>query len=256
LTGRRAFSLPELLIGMGLLSLFLLVGYSMLQMADKVFHQVSGNEDATMQVKRAARMLEKDLVATNVANVTVVNVTSGLPASAPDGSAVCMLSANDRGLGDMMTNVDGEPLWQRNILYYVIVPQGDPCQGGADAQGFDDRCPHKLLIRKIINLPQAVVTDNEINADPTAYLTRPAGRVDISNLLGEANVEQVELVARGLVTMQVRVQPDPNYPHEVTVMLSALNQPKGRKLSIGNVPLTGQGALLVTALSIFPRNNR
>lgn len=257
----QAMTLLELTLCMGLLTLFMLVGYSMLKMADKVFHHISGNEDASMQLKRAARMLQKDIVATNIANVTVVNVPSGLPATAADGSAICLLSASVGGSGDMVTKAVGEPFWQRNILYYVVVPQGDPCQGGADANGFDDRCPHKLLVRKIIDVPPLTSPADlppvdEVNANPVPYLTRPIGRVDISNLLGEANVNQVELVARGMVTMQVKVQPNPNYPNEVTVLLAALNELEGRKLSIGTVPLTGQPALMVNTLSLFPRNNR
>ena len=255
-------TLIELTLVMGLLTLFLLVGYAMLKMADKVFHQVSGNEDASMQLKRAARMLQKDTIATNFVDMGATNVPAHLPGGALDGSAICMLSACQNGIGDMVTNDGGDTYWQRNILYYVIVPQGDPCQGGADAKGFDDRCPHKLLIRKIIDMPPTTTNDlnpatEEVVLTPAGmvpFLTRPVGRVDISNLLGETNVTQVDLVARGMVTMQVRLAP--NYPNEVEITLTALNQDRGQKLSIGVVPLTGRAELLTNQMSIFPRNNR
>ena len=258
---RKGMSLIELMLAMALLTLFMAVGYSMLKMADKVYRHIAGNEDAAMQLKRAARYMQKDLVATNIGNVTVDNVPAGLPGGAFDGSAICLLSNAENGTGDAVIKGVGEPFWQRNILYYCIAPQGDPCQGGADAGGFDDRCPHKLLIRKIIDVAPAttaldVPPTDEVNATISGFLTRPIGPKDISNLLGQANVTQIDLVARGIVSMQVQVQPNPNLPNEITVHLSALNVPKGQKLAVGTQALTGNGALLVNDFSVFPRNNR
>ncbi len=258
----RGFSLPELMLALSLLAVFMLVGYQALRMADGVFRQVSGNEDAAMQLKRAVRYMQKDIVSSNVMRMTLTNVTAGLPGGAADGSALCLLTGADRGVGDMVSKEGGEPFWQRNILYYLSTPQGDPCQGGADANGFDDRCPHKCLVRKIIDDPPATAaTDNPQNDEAlitnlTPYLTRSLGRTNISNMLGEANVEQVELVARGLVGMRVQINADPNIPNEVRLTVTALNQPRGQKLALGTVALSGQGGLLVNELSIFPRNNR
>lgn len=258
---RRAFSLPELAVSAGLFSLFLLVGYGALTMAERTFHQISGNEDSTMQLKRACRMIQQDLAVSNVLNVTVVNVPASLPGGAFDSSAICMLSCADQGTGDMVTKPTGEPFWQRNILYYCICPLGDPCQGGADAKGFDDRCPHKALIRKIIDNPPATAkTDtpqnDEMNANPSGFLTRPAGPTNIANLLGETNVTQVELVGRRMISLQTQVTPNPNYPNEVTVHISTLNEKRGSKLAIGTVALTGKPGYLVNDFSAFPRNNR
>ncbi|MBS2038587.1 hypothetical protein JST97_26645 [bacterium] len=263
--GRAAFTLAESLIAGTLLSLFLLVGYSMLKMADKVFHQISGNEDATMQLKRAVRMMEKDLITTNILQVQGTKVPAHLPGGAFDGSAICMLSAAQNGTGDMVIKSDGEPTWQRNILYYIITPQGDPCAGGADAQGYDDRCPHKLLIRKIIDNPLVSGTEEPLltpAASLSAYLTQPVGKTNISNLLGEANVTQVDLVARGMVSMQIKLPPPQSdlplsgIPNEVQVLLTAFNEPKSRKLALGSLALTSQPGYLVNSFSIFPRNNR
>ncbi|MFN8613447.1 MAG: prepilin-type N-terminal cleavage/methylation domain-containing protein [Vulcanimicrobiota bacterium] len=260
----RAFTLIEVLVASTLLTLFLVVGYSMLKMADKVFHQISGNEDATMQLRRAVRMLEQDLITTNILQVQGAKVPAHLAGGAYDGSAICMLSAALNGTGDMVSKSDGEPTWQRNILYYVITPQGDPCAGGADAQGYDDRCPHKLLIRKIIDNPAA--GPEEVLFTPAAsltpYLTQPVGKTNISNLLGEANVTQVELVARGMVSMQIKLPPPQadlpvtNIPNEVQVVLTAFNEPKSRKLALGTVALSAQPGFLVNSFSVFPRNNR
>lgn len=269
---RRALTLVEILLSLAMLSLFLLIGYEMLHMANKTFQQVVGNEDATMQLKRAVRMLQRDIVTTNINDTpamqaTVANVPASLPAGAPDGSALCMLSGATNGTGDMVLKGDGEPLWQRNILYYVVVPQGDPCGGGADAQGFDDRCPHKLLIRKIIDVPPTTTTagpDETTVASAMGigvFLTRPAGRVDITNMSGEANVRQVELVARGLVSMQIKLPPpypgaNSSLPNEVEITLTAFNEPRTSKLAIGTVALTGKPGFLVNKFSLFPRNNR
>jgi hypothetical protein len=261
---RRAFTILELCLAGALLTVFMLVGYSMLRMAEKVYQQVSGNEDATMQLKRAVRMLHKDLVSALADTegmagppaLNVVNVPASLPGGAFDGTGVCLLSPYRNGSGELVMNTDG-PEWQRNIIYYTVVPVGDPCGGGADANGYDDRCPHKLLIRKVINqgsTPQAPLAIGAI----ANYLTRPAGPKNISNFAGEANLTESQIVSHGMVGL--RVQTHKTHPSllkdEVIFTVSALNQPRGRKLAVGTVALTGQPGFLVNSMAVFPRNNR
>ncbi len=261
---KRGFTLVETLLAAALLTLFLLIGYNMLRMAEKVYYQISGNEDATMQLKRAMRMLQKDLVSALADTessifppaLNVANVPPSLPGGAFDGTAVCMLSPYQNGNGQLMMNTDG-PEWQRNVIYYTVVPMGDPCAGGADANGLDDRCPHKLLIRKVINQGSTPQTALPAAAIPT-YLTRPNSPKDISNFAGEANLTQSQIVAYGLISL--RIQTHATHPalmkDEVIITVTAFNQPRSRKIALGTVALTGQPGFLVNSMAVFPRNNR
>lgn len=216
---KRGFSILEMCLASALLTLFMLVGYSMLRMAEKVYYQVSGNEDATMQLKRAMRMLQKDLVSALADTdgsvfppaLNVVNVPPSLPGGAFDGTGVCLLSPYQNGSGALVMNTDG-PEWQRNVLYYTVVPGGDPCTGGADANGLDDRCPHKLLIRKVVNqgsTPQAPLAAAAI----PGYLTRPNSPTDISNFAAEANLTESQIAAHGLVSL--RIQTHATHPAQI-----------------------------------------
>ncbi|MBN9416141.1 MAG: hypothetical protein J0I12_11925 [Candidatus Eremiobacteraeota bacterium] len=261
---RRAFTLLELCLAGALLTLFMFVGYTMLRMAEKVYYQVSGNEDATMQLKRAVRMLHKDLISALADTVgsagapalNVVNVPASLPGGASDGTGVCLLSPYRNGSGEMVMNTDG-PEWQRNIIYYTVVPGGDPCAGGADANGFDDRCPHKVLVRKVLNLGTTPQTPLPIGSI-AGHLTRPLSPKDISNFSSEANLTESQIVAHGLVGL--RVQTHSTHPalmqDEVIFTVTAFNQPRSRKLAVGSVALTGQPGFLVNSMAVFPRNNR
>lgn len=261
---RRGFSVIEFLLACSLLVLFMVVGYTMLRMAEKVYQQVSGNEDSTMQLKRAVRMLLKDLTSAMADTeglagppaLNVANVPASLPGGAFDGVAVCMLSPYKDGSGDLVMNTDG-PEWQRNVLYYTVVPVGDTCTGGADANGYDDRCPHKVLIRKVINqgaTPQAPVAVGSI----PGYLTRPNSPKDLSNFAGEAGITEYQIAAFGLVSLRVQTfATDPTFmKDEVVFTITAFNQPRSRKIQLGTVALTGQPGFLVNSMSVFPRNNR
>jgi hypothetical protein len=261
---RRAFSLIEMGLACTLLIMFMVLGYAMLKMAEKVYQQVSGNEDSSMQLKRAVRLLHKDLTSALADTdasplppaLNVAKVPASLPGGAFDGCAVCMLSPYKNGSGDLCMNTDG-PEWQRNVLYYTVVPGGDTCNGGADPNGYDDRCPHKVLVRKVINqgsTPQQPVPTASI----PGYLTRPNSPTDLSNFAPEANLSEYQIVAFGLISLQVRTHAtDPTLmKDEVVFSVTAFNQPKARKLAVGTVALTGQSGFLINTMAVFPRNNR
>lgn len=259
---RRAFTLPELLIAMAVASALMLAGYGLMQMSYQVYHKVSGNEDVTMQLKRGSRLLQQHLIVSNFDKSKVQDCPASLPGGAPDGTALCVLSALDNGVGDMATKPGGEPYWQRNVLFYITVPTGDPCAGGAGPLGYDDRCPHKVLIRKIIDSgPATAPTGNpgadieDLLSDLSPYLTRP-NKLDTSAMLGEPGVTRVDILATHLLGMYAEREPNPDAPGEIMVTLSAFNVEASKGVAVGTASLSGHENLVAQILSVFPRNNQ
>jgi prepilin-type N-terminal cleavage/methylation domain-containing protein len=261
------FTLPELSLSMSLLALMTLAGFFMLQIAQKSFWKVTGNEDAALQLRKATRQIQRDLQVSNFSQTNVFKVPGSLPGSSAgfDSIALACLSCSTDGVGDVVTKAGGEPYWQRNVLYYLIVPQGDTCQGGIDpTTQCDDRCPHKVLVKKIIDLapttsptgiPSADIETMMTGLQAPMFLSRP-NRTDVSAMASEAGVSQVSVVANQLLTMIVERQPDPNIPLEVRIQLQAYNQAAGQKLvAVGTAPLSKNENTISQQLSLFPRNN-
>jgi hypothetical protein len=150
---------------------------------------------------------------------------------------------------------DGSRMWQRNILYYLVVPERDPCTGGAASNGFDDHCPHKLLIRKVIdNAPPTVPTDETTEeallSDVTPYLTQPSG-LDTSGMSVEPGVGEVRIVALNLLGMELRRPQEA----ETQVDLRALSLLDAmRNLRVGSISLTESSFTQQEGFSVFPRN--
>lgn len=170
-------------------------------------------------------------------------------------------ASGDAATGPVCTTDGGEPFWQRNVLYYTVRPSNDTCPGGTDGYGYEDMCPHKVLIRKVIDTNPATSPTGNPNdvkevalGSMTAYLTRP-NETDVSAILGEPQVTAVEVVAVNLLTMRVGLAPDANAPGEVLVTYKAFNEPSSRQTTqVGSVALGEHPNTLTYVLSAFPRN--
>ncbi|MFN8611581.1 MAG: hypothetical protein U0931_28815 [Vulcanimicrobiota bacterium] len=257
---RRGLSVSELMIALAIFSLLGLIGLELTLMAQKTFLRVSGHEDAELQLKRASRRLETDLLASNFGNVTVKDVPASLGGGGLDGSAVACLTAAVNGTGEVASTPAGSPYWQRNLLYYAAVPQGDTCAGGIGPDGHDDRCPHKVLMRKIIDVGGVTTvsfpaTPEQELSDFSPYLTRPL-KGDVSPMLGEPGISRADVVALNLLSFRVEKQPGPNYPEEVRVTMRCWDFLSKQKVALGSVSLANHINTVVFTFSVFPRNNR
>lgn len=246
---------------------FLLIaaGYAILYMSGDVFKSVSGNDDASLQLRKAIRHLNRDLVASYYPEVLIEQVPG---ARGVVGDAVCMLScsAGDDARGPVSLTESGAPFWQRNVLFYIALPQGDTCTGGPDADGYEDMCPHKVLIRKVIDsdpatlpLPDGNPTSDEevLLTSLSLYLTRPTARLGTGAMLSEPGVTYAEVVAADLLTMRVEREPEPDAPTEILVTLRAFNELAGQKnTNIGSALLTNHPKTRTQLLSTFPRNDQ
>ena len=264
----RAFTIAETLIAATVGLALLLAGYAMLEMASGVYHKVSGHQDAALQLKRASQEIQGEIVASIFRDPTPTVQILREQAAGPVGfssDAICFLSAGTGAdaRGEVVNTESGPSYWQRNIIYYLAQPLGDPCPGLVDADGYEDACPDKVLIRKVVDsgppttdtLP--VADKEEVLATMAPYITRPAADLDVSGMMGEPGVTSVEVVAVHLLTMRVELEPEPNAPGEVKVTLRAFDEEASQKTKqAGPQLLSGHRNTLSHVFSAFPRNNQ
>lgn len=211
---KAAFSMVEVVLACALMSILMVVLGTALSQAQGAFRNASGTSDAADELRKCCSYLRQELIQTSATQVSSSNSTSSL--GSPDGAAIWFLS--NRGAdGNAQFLDDGSPFWQRNVLYYLVVPNnhaalfGWNCPGGAGPGPFarDDRCPHKVLIRKEIDSGPATDTSNPANiealmsaADIVPYLTRPAG-YSVVAMNAEPGVDNTRIVGRNLLTFDV-----------------------------------------------------
>lgn len=243
-TLKRGFSLIEMAISVALVSILLsLLAYA-LRNSQKLWSQTSGSSDVQQQLRRAEVSLRRDL---QLASTSWATSRVG-PQQGPgfSGDAFWFLTPEIDASGEVARKFNGSPLYQRNVLYYLTVPHDDSCAGALGPDNYDDRCPHKTLIRKLIdsgapstpgdeNHEEQLMSATQINA----YLTRPNG-VQVSHMKSESNVKLVSLVARQLLWFRVNASPPP-----LQFELRATNLVRGsRELRSGsslyNSPLTSE----------------
>lgn len=259
---RRAFTLPEIMVAASALLILLAGGYAIVSMSMKVYQRVAGHEDGALQMKRASRHLYKDLLQGYFTDVLVERINN--PAGTGDfGDGVGVLSNREgnEARGISVPTADGAPFWQRNVIYYVAPSLLDPCTGGADVDGYEDMCPHKYLLRKVVDNPPATdpltPANQEIRLPSLAgYLDRPAG-LNVGPMYAQPGLTHVEVIATNLLTMRVQKNPDPNFPGEVLVTLRAFNAPASYKnTNVGSTLLSNHANTLTHVISVFPRNNQ
>lgn len=248
---QRGFSLVEVLLTTSLFAILALLSFIMLRRGSGLWRDLVESESANLQLAKAASHLRAELVSTGIRHCALSSVPPSLAGGGKDGSAIWFLSAQDPATGEMVLKPDGTPFWQRNILYYLAVPSGhQSCAGGIGPGGFDDRCPHKVLIRKVIDSGVTTTpggdpkTDEEVLlSDATAYLSRPSPY--------ETDAEQI---ANQLLWFQVSLG-SPGLRGEINIDLRAVAVREAQsKVSLGTVPLSSGPYTANRILSIVPMN--
>lgn len=256
----RGFSLLELLIVVTLFSLVAGVTLLLLSRSGQFWRESSGNHTAALNLATAARHFQSDLPETSQGAVQTSTVPSSL-SGAPDGSAIWFLSSRDPSTAGFARKDDGTPFWQRNVLYYSVVPRrhlelyGLSCAGGP-GPGNDAHCPHKLLIRKVIDsgVPTSLLTDpltseETLLANVDLYLTRPDG-LNISAMRNEEGVTDVKIVTTGLTYFEAESR-----DNEIALDLRATPSAElGRSLKVGDESLLDHRLTRQYYRSFFPKN--
>lgn len=256
---RKAYTVLELMLATALMSMLLLVLGEAMRQSQTVFRSTSGTADASTELRALSQRLRRELLQTKLTEVGTVNTpaTNG----APDGRAIWFLSNLDDS-GEPRYTSSGSPFWHRNVLYYVRVPQnhaqlfGYDCGGGAGPGGWDDRCPHKVVVRKEIDAGGATSYPDEATIEtliPAAtitgsYLGRP-NKYDVSAMNSESGVTQVQVVGRLFLTFVAQESTS-----EVTADLRAVSIPRARReAAIGTDSLFNKPFTYHFGLSVYPQ---
>ena len=225
----RGITLIELVVGFSIFTLLLVVLAAALNRSREVWRRANASNSSQTELRKAFWTLDRDLKESTFQ--TVRTSTGPISLSGFDGDAVWFLSAQDPTTGEFLRTDDGHPRWQRNILYYSVVPDqhgqafGFNCAGGADADGYEAFCPHKILVRKVINNPPGAAgptigsEDQELLTDVAPYLTRPQGYTISTS--GQPGLESATIAAKNLQSFRAALEPNPGWENEVAFTLGA-----------------------------------
>lgn len=211
---RKGVTLVEAMLAMALFGLLSLALAQAVREASKIWRRSTGETTARLSLRQTQRKISGDLSAGAMAQISVTTGPIQLASGGRNGDAVWCLSAVDPATGDFRRKSNGSPFFQNNVLYYLAVPTqhaqlyGMTCNGFRDSNGYDQGCPHKVLIRKVIDFGTPTVASDESSEEAlmtvteiSAYLTRPAG-LSVTSMQSEAGVRGVSLAAASLISLK------------------------------------------------------
>lgn len=247
----RGLTLFELLVALSMVAVILGATQLILMSSRQTWARLSGDQAGAFQLQKAESWLRRDLSLTAYETVRVQPGPQSL--AGRDGDAVWFLSAIDPATGEFVRHPDGSPRWQRNILYYSVIPKGpaDFQGSGHQVDGYESSYPYKLLVRKEIDVAPATAASNPTAqetqiSDIAPYLERPDGVVFPSQ------DAEVTLVASHLLRFSV-VPDDALRGLRIVLQAAALEEAR-REFAIGSRPLREPRFLLERRSWMFPEN--
>lgn len=256
---RRAFTLTEMLMAVTVFSLVLVFSVVILSSTRKVWQKVNASNDAGMVLRKAAFRLSQDLAGAGRDGLATCANGTG---SSKMGEALWMLSAEDPAGGRFVRGPGGGAFWQKNVLYYLTVPQDHDARYQMSCQSWDRVCPHKILLRKVIDTGPATTptsADGDIEtllteADAVAYMTGPA-TLDLDPMLSEPGVVSVDLVTTRLLDSDVTLKQAGGHTTEVAFKLeSALWEHARNRIAVGRDPFPPNTFTLSRTVGAVPLN--
>lgn len=218
---KRAFSVLELIVASTVMSLLMIVLAQAMMQAQNSFRTVTGTSESADELRRVSRNLRLELMQTSASQIGTGNSCSSL--GCPDGQALWFLSNLDAA-GKPQFLSDGSPFWQKNVLYYLVVPDDHPrvfgqtCTGGVGPGGYEDRCPHKVLVRKEIDFGTATNLADDATVEGlmavgslTPYLQRPLGYQ--VGTAGQPGLLSAQIAGRNLLTFNL----SSSMPNTITI---------------------------------------
>lgn len=238
---RSGFTVVEALVALSLVAIILVVTHLVLQQSQQSRRKLSGDQGASQQMFKAEGWLKRDLRGTAYNALTTTPSISSLTGA--DGDAVWFLSAIDPTTGQFMRDTQGHPAWQRNVLYYCVVPTvtKEPFTGnGVDEGGYEASHPYKLLIRKVIDSPTLI-------GDISPFLDAPNGYV-----FSSTNHESVSIIADRLLSFRVTTE---DTLRQVKLILRAANlETARREFAIGSKAILDPRFTLERSFEVYPEN--
>lgn len=193
----------ELMLSLAIFSAILLFTAAIMFMTKSAWVTSDADEEAALRLRDAVNRLERDFSLTGADEFAHGSAGTSL-AGVKDGDALWFLSPVDPVTETFVQDDDGRPVWQRNILYYLSVPANHTsCAGLEGPNGYEEGCPHKVLVRKVIDHSSA--GQQKLLKNVAAYITRPASENDATSM--GPGQESAQIVAVRLLWF--RVLPDP-----------------------------------------------
>lgn len=255
----RAFSLAELLMAMTIFAIIITFSFVYLERTKRLWDKVDASTSAGQNLHKVISRLYKDLY--NVGKSGVGTRANGA-GDARMGDALWMLSALDPLSDEFVRSDGGKPLWQRNVLYYLTVPQDHDSRYGIHCTHWDRYCPHKILIRKVIDSgPPTTPTSGEgeveeliAPADIAQFLTRPTD-LDLS-FPGEASLglKRTDFIAASLLDLRVTLSGGGVVDEVVVDVEAPLLAESRKRISLGDQKFPEQGLTLIRRAAVLPVN--
>lgn len=263
---KLGFTLLELVVSFAVFVLAMGLLASILISSKALLTEVGGNADATQKIKKIFLAVNRELRATSYLWVKTDKMAN-MPGPGSAGDALWFLSSVDPKNGDVSARGDnGRPRWQRNVIYYPSVPTdhdslyGIHCAGGADVEGYDLHCPHKVLIRKVVdsgpvstyNDPdrvEEIIPESGINT----YLNAPVGFTVPT--IGQGT-EQAQAVCPGILSFRAeKLASTPLEPEQIKIRLKVTNlEELGKKTALGTASLESAPQTESLEFCVFPEN--
>lgn len=257
---QKGFTTMEVLLASSIFMLMTGVIFFALRQSTQVFNQVDGNFDALTQLRRASSWLSKDLRRASPTTYESKRVSTG---GGGHGNAIWMLSSEGDD-GVHVRDADGVPIYQKNVLYYLVRPDNHDRVSHGVVCTIDDTahpdgdpfCAHKILIRKEIRRepdpsePETLLSQAEIDS----YLTLPDG-FDLSGMTSEYGTPGVKdgairVVGNALLSLEI----DQNNLPFVRLIFRAVRINESRKEipGFGSVVLDTLPQTLEVQYSVLP----
>lgn len=200
----RGYTILELSLSLAIFGIILVTTSFILFQTQNVWVSSDAEEAAAVRLRAALARLDHDVAYASADSLSQTKVPASLSGGGNDGDAFWFLSPIDPTTEQLVRNDDGQPIWQRNILYYLVVPSDEAgCQGKSGPDGYEQGCPHKVLVRKVIDNRSG--GEQVLLKDVKGYLTRPL-KADASVAPGP-NVDDSHIVGTSLLWF--RILPDP-----------------------------------------------
>jgi competence protein ComGC len=274
-SSRRGFTVIETFIALAIFSGILVITTMLLKQAVWVWTSGDSREDAMIVLRKARTAVGRDLLRADLDLGEAGELHHDqvqTPSTLGGQDAIWFLSAVGPN-EEFVRDEDGFPFWQRNILYYLAKPQGHDalyniaCASGSNPAG-DDICPHKMLVRVVIDyppattplplpptppgpgdVPEVLIPDTEIGT----YTVAPQG-LDTSAIESLPGVEEVRIIATGMLWFKVRPAPGaPTAGLELDMRATAIKE-ASKTLPVGSVPLLNVPNTSLSIFSLFPNN--
>lgn len=200
----RGYTVLELTVSLGIFAIILIFTTTIMVMTKSAWTSSDAEEDAAIRVRKALSPLERDFSMASSKGIDRTTAGTSL-GGFRDGDALWFLSPIDPTTGTFVQDDDGRPVWQRNILYYLSVPANHgSCAGLAGPGGYEQGCPHKVLVRKVIN-STGPDGKQRLLKNVSSYLTRPQTESDASS--SGPGQESAEIVGTRLLWFRVLDDP-------------------------------------------------